>query len=208
MSRPVATNDRRNKAKRQEHDLRIRFANRYQDFLRRFSGEVPSDVLVQALEASDERSGLAAALAATVEIPPARDPLGRAKARAMEVRRRLLKEAGGTYEVSEVADLLGITPAAVHQRRQRGTLLAIRALNGQWLYPAFQFEPPELASEVGRVLSAFQVGEPWTKLSVLLSAAPSLGGRRPIDALREGDVEGAVEAVSSYGLDDADAPAA
>lgn len=187
--------------------LRERFAARYQEFLQRFSESVPAEVLLRALEASDERSGLAVALAETVEIPPARDPLGRAKARSLEVRRRLLEEAGGAYEVSAVAEFLGITPAAVHQRRQRGTLLAVRAANGQWVYPAFQFEPPTLANEIGRVLSAFRVAEPWTKLSVLLSGAPSLGGKRPLDALREGDLEGAIEAVVAYGLDDADAPA-
>lgn len=191
-----------------QRHLRERFASRYQEFLRRFSESIPPEILARALEASDERSGLAVALAEAVEIPPARDPLGRAKARSLEVRRRLLEEAGGAYEVSAVAEFLGITPAAVHQRRHRGTLLAIRAPNGQWVYPAFQFEPPALANEIGRVLTAFRTEEPWTKLSVLLSAAPSLGGRRPIDALRGGDLEGAIEAVASYGLDDADAPAA
>lgn len=188
--------------------LRERFAVRYQEFVRRFSESVPEEVLARALEASDERSGLAVALAETVEIPPARDPMGRAKARSLEVRRRLLEEAGGAYEVSAVAEFLGITPAAVHQRRHRGTLLAVRSANGQWVYPAFQFEPPALANEIGPLLTAFRPEEPWTKLSVLLSAAPSLGGKRPIDALREGDLEGAIEAVASYGLDDADAPAA
>jgi hypothetical protein len=190
-----------------ERDLRERFASRYREFLQRFSEEVPPEVLVRALEASDERSGLAVALAETVEIPPAKDPLGRAKARSLEVRRRLLREAGGTHEVAAVADLLEITPAAVHQRRQRGTLLAVRTAHGQWVYPAFQFEPPQLANEIGPILTAFRVSEPWTKLSVLLSSAPSLGGRRPVDALREGDVEGAVEAVASYGTDDTGAPA-
>lgn len=207
MSANVATDVRDTRAARREEDLRQRFASRYQEFVRRFSKAVPADVLARALETSDERSALAVALAETVEIPAARDPLGRAKARGMEVRRRLLDEAGGAYTVSDVADLLGVTPAAVHQRRQRGTLLAVRAANGQWLYPAFQFDPPELAYEIGRVLSAFCVAEPWTRLSVLLSKAPSLGGERPIDALRNGDVDGAAEAAASYGLDDADAPA-
>ncbi|HUF51823.1 MAG TPA: hypothetical protein VMN60_13435 [Longimicrobiales bacterium] len=49
-----------------ERDLRERFVSRYQDFLRRFSDEVPADVLARALEASDERSALAVALAETV----------------------------------------------------------------------------------------------------------------------------------------------
>lgn len=193
---------------RLEADLRKRFASRYKEFVERFSEIVPADVLARALEGSDERSALAVALAETDEIPPARDPLARAKARGLGVRRRLLEDAGGAFEVSDVAELLEVTPAAVHQRRQRGTLLAIRAANGQWLYPAFQFDPPGLANEIGPVLSAFRVTEPWTKLSVLLAAAPSLGGRSPIDVLRDGDLEGAVEAVASYGLDDTDAPAA
>lgn len=188
-------------------EVRERFNRRYQAFLQRFSEAVSAEVLARALAAADERSGLATALAAAVDIPPARDPLGRAKARGIEIRRRLLEDAGGVYEVGEVAEFLGVTPAAVHQRRQRGTLLAVRLPHGQWVYPAFQFDPPELANDIGPVLRAFRVAEPWTKLSVLLSGAPSLGGKRPIDALREGDIEGAVEAVASYGLDDADAPA-
>lgn len=208
MSPKAPTKRNVRKAAGAELQLRERFARRYQDFLRRFSEEVPAEVLGRALEASDERSALAVALAEAVEIPPPRDPLGRAKARGVEVRRRLLEEAGGAYQVSEVAGLLDITPAAVHQRRHRGTLLAVRTANGQWVYPALQFDPWELANEIGRVLLAFRVDEPWTRLSVLLSGAPSLGGRRPIDALRDGDFEGALEAVASYGLDDADAPSA
>lgn len=193
---------------RRHREVRERFTRRYQAFVRRFGEAVSADVLARALAASDERSGLAIALAAAIEIPPAKDPLGRAKARSLEVRHRLLEDAGGVYEVAEVADFLGVTPAAVHQRRQRGTLLAVRSPNGQWLYPAFQFDPPDLANGIGPVLTAFRVDEPWTKLSVLLSSASSLGGMRPIDALRAGDVDGAIEAVASYGLDDADAPSA
>lgn len=208
MSAKTPTAKRKRPVARLELDLRERFARRYKGFVERFSESVPADVLARALEASDERSALAAALAETVEIPAPKDPLARAKARGVEVRRRLLEDAGGGYEVGEVAEMLGVTPAAVHQRRQRGTLLAVRAANGQWLYPAFQFEPHDLANEIGHILSAFRVTDPWTRLSVLLSGAPSLGGGRPIDALRKGDFEGAVEAVASYGPDDTDAPAA
>jgi hypothetical protein len=208
MSRDAVKNPAERRAARNERALRERFASRYQEFVQRLSEVGPPEVLARALEAADERSALAVALAETVEVPPARDPLGRAKARGLEVRRRLLEEAGGAYAVSEVADLLEITPAAVHQRRARGTLLAIRTANGQWVYPALQFDPPEVANRIGQVLTAFTVDEPWTKLAVLLAGAPSLGGRSPIEALRAGDLEGAEEAAAAYGLDDSDAPAA
>lgn len=183
-----------------DRELREKFFERYLETLRRISETAPRDVVLKALGAADEVSGLATALSESVEIPRARDPLARAKARGVEIKRRLLEDAGGALEAGEVAELLGITPQAVHQRRHRGTLLAVQRPNGQWVYPRIQFEPVEIANRIGDVLSAFTVEEPWTRLSVLLSASPSLGGRRPIDALREGDVDGAREAVASYGV--------
>jgi hypothetical protein len=184
-----------------EGEVRERFYERYRDTLRRLAETAPAGLLVRALGAEDEVSGLADALAASVEIPPAHDPLASARARAAGIKSRLLEDAGGAIEVGEVAELLAITPQAVHQRRHRGTLLALQRPNGQWVYPRFQFEPLEIANRIGVVLAAFRVAEPWTRLSVLLTSAPSLGGQRPIDALREGDLEGAIEAVASYGIE-------
>jgi hypothetical protein len=94
---------------------------------------------------------------------------------------------------------MDVTPAAVHARRQRGTLLAVRQANGEFLYPACQFTDEGSLPGLGRVLAAFQVEGEWTRLSVLLSPAPSLDGEAPLDALRRGDVAGAVEAVANYG---------
>lgn len=183
-----------------DRELRERFFERYRDTLWRIAERAPREAVAKALGAADEVSGLATVLSESVEIPRARDPLAGAKARAVDVKRRLLEDAGGTLEVGGVAELLGISPQAVHQRRRRGTLLALRRPNGRWVYPRFQFEPVELANEIGAVLSEFSTDDPWTRLSVLLARAPSLGGQRPIDALREGDVEGAREAVSSFGV--------
>jgi hypothetical protein len=131
--------------------------------------------------------------------PPARDPLAAARARGAAAKVDLLERAGGGLTVGRVADWLEITPAAVHARRQRGTLLAVPRANGEHLYPAFQFTGDGTLAGLGRVLQSFQVEGPWTKLSVLLSPADALDGRTPLDALRDGDIEGAVQAVSTYG---------
>lgn len=185
-----------------ESEVRGQFMERYQETVRRLAQSAPTGVLVRALGAADELSGLAGALAEVVEIPRAHDPLARARARTAQIKLRLLDDAGGALDAGEVAQLLEISPQAVHQRRSRGTLLAVPRPNGQWVYPRFQFEPVELAQRMGPVLAAFSVDEPWTRLSVLLSRAESLGGKRPLDALREGDLEGAIEAVASFGVQD------
>jgi len=71
--------------------------------------------------------------------------------------------------------------------------------NGEFLYPAFQFTEDGTLPGLARVLQAFQVEGPWTRLSVLLSPADAVDGRTPLGALRDGDVEGAILAVSTYG---------
>lgn len=185
-----------------EFEVRERFVQRYAATIRRIAEVAPTAVLLKALANSDEVGGLAAALSESLDIPRAHDPLSRAKARATQIKRRLLEEAGGACEAGDVAELLGITPQAVHQRRNRGALLAVQRPNGQWMYPRIQFEPIETANRMGEVLSAFKVNDSWARLSVLLSRTDSLGGRRPIDVLREGDVEGAILAVASFGAAD------
>ncbi|HVG43141.1 MAG TPA: hypothetical protein VM890_00370 [Longimicrobium sp.] len=153
-----------------------------------------------ALAATDEVGGLAGILASVGPIdPPLRDPLASARARGAAMKSDLLVRAGGALAAGEVAAVMGVTPAAVHARRQRGTLLAVRQANGEFLYPACQFGDDGALPGLGQVLAAFTVEGEWTRLSVLLSPAPDLAGATPLDALREGDVAGAVEAVSSYG---------
>jgi len=130
--------------------------------------------------------------------PTLRDPLAGARARGAALKADLLVRAGGALSANEVAVLLGITPAAVDTRRQRGTLLAVLQSTG-FLYPACQFGEDGTLPKLREVLAAFTVDGAWTRLSVLLSPAPSLAGTTPIAALRQGDVAGAVMAVSSYG---------
>jgi hypothetical protein len=180
--------------------VREAFERRYGATLQRLADEAPREVLEAALAAEDEFAGLAGVLAHAPELlARAPDPLTPARSRAREVKRRLVDDAGGVLEAGAVARLLGVSPQAVHQRRKRGTLLAVEEATGQWLYPAFQFEPPSLANRIGALLVEFTTRDPWTRLSVLLSPAPSLGGARPVEALRGGDLEGAAEAVRSFG---------
>ena len=49
------------------------------------------------------------------------------------------------------------------------------------------------------VLRSFGVEEPWMQASFFLRQNGRLDDRRPLDALREGDVEAVKRAASAYG---------
>jgi DNA-directed RNA polymerase specialized sigma24 family protein len=183
-----------------EDPMRSSFLIRYDGFLERLAGSASPESMQTALAATDEVGGLAGVLASVGPIePPPRDPLAGARARGAAMKSELLERAGGALSAGDVAELMEVTPAAVHARRQRGTLLAVRQANGEFIYPACQFGDDGPLAGLGQVLAAFRVEGAWTRLSVLLSPAPSLRDESPLDALRRGDVAGAVDAIATYG---------
>ncbi|MGH7586421.1 MAG: DNA-binding protein [Gemmatimonadales bacterium] len=174
------------------------------------AAKAPADVLEAALVAPDPVGGVAAVLSklaaarSTIDV----DPLLDAIARGAEVKSALLTQAGGTWTAGQVAESLGISRQAVDKRRTRGALLAVPSGAGDHRYPRCQFTERGVIPHLEQVLRAFRVRDPWTQLSTLLGPSDTLG-RSVLDALRKGDVDGAVAAVRSIGdtHDDA-APAA
>ena len=181
--------------------IEIAFVRRYTHVLERVAREAPPEMLEDALAASDDLGGLAGVLerVAPTLPPPDPDPLAAARMRAVRVKRELVEQAGGAWGTGQVAQFLGVTPQAVHGRRARGTLLGLRAPNGDFVYPAFQFHNHGVLPGLADVLRAFQVEDPWTQLSVLLGPSGRLGGAAPIQALLQGQVQEVMEAVGSYG---------
>jgi len=127
------------------------------------------------------------------------DPLAAAKARWLRAEQVLLDEAEGTLTVDGVAELLGgVKRQAVEKRRNRGTLLGLRTSGGAYVYPVCQFHRGEVLPGLDKFLAAFPADtDPWLKLNALLGPSDALGGKRPLDALREGDTAGAVEVAAS-----------
>lgn len=100
-------------------------------------------------------------------------------------------ELGNFYSTSGVAKLLGgVSRQAIADRRQRGTLLALRTADGAWVYPELQFDEHHAVidglPEIWRILRASHVDE-WTLSSWLASPMSSLQGRSPIEWLRRGE---------------------
>ncbi|MGI9183183.1 MAG: hypothetical protein ACR2H9_22110 [Longimicrobiaceae bacterium] len=180
--------------------LTTAFVQRYLHLLQRLGDAAPAQALLDALAASDDVAGLAELLAEVAPLdPPRPDPLAAAYARGARAKEEILEKAGGGYRAGEVAEMLGVSPQAVHARRQRGTLLAVPQLNGEFLYPACQFTGSGVVPGLDRFLKAFHVQSPWTRLAVLLSPSPQLEGRSPLEALLASEMEGAIAVARTYG---------
>ena len=119
--------------------------------------------------------------------------------RAFAARQGLLED---TLSVREVAGILGVGRQTPHDRQKAGTLLAAKD-NGQWRFPAWQFDPdgpdgvlaglPEAnrslrgpVSDIGRIR--------WFTTPKAL-----LGGRTPLDALRGGAVDEVIAEAEALG---------
>ena len=119
--------------------------------------------------------------------------------RGAHVQRDLLREAGGTLNAMEVADLLGISRAAVDKRRRQSALLGLRLPNGDFAYPAAQFAKNDALPGLSEVLRAFHVNDPWMQLDALLTRDQALDGRTGFQSLADGDVERVKAVVSGFG---------
>lgn len=128
-------------------------------------------------------------------------PMVRARLRGVHRRRELLEAEGGCVNAEEAAGLLDRERTALDKRRERGTILALPR-SGEYFYPVWQFDENTrdgLLPGLKDVLASFGVQSPWMRTEFLLAGQEELGGARPIDALRSGDVQKVRELAASYG---------
>ncbi|MCA1399532.1 MULTISPECIES: hypothetical protein [Bradyrhizobium] len=107
-----------------------------------------------------------------------------------------LRRSGGAYDLDQVRTLLrGISRQAVDKRVQEGSLLAVPGPSNHRSFPTLQFNVDGTVVEgLKSVQEALPTNNPWTVLNFLAQPDDRLGGRKPIDLLREGKVELVVEA--------------
>jgi hypothetical protein len=127
--------------------------------------------------------------------------LAHAYLRGLDARHALITAAGGMLDGSDVAKLLGMTPAGVHKRYQAGQLLGIREEKRRIGYPALQFDGPRVVRDLPRVLAALAENETddWSQLRFLAGSNARLGGRSPVEALKAGGVEEVLAAARVFG---------
>ncbi len=167
--------------------------------LRRAVRGASEEQLLRAIAARSASGSIAEILAAVpAEAGDTADDWAEELLRGATKKEEMLEEAGGTYTTGQVAQLLGISVAAVQQRRQRNRLVAVPLNSGEWGYPVVQFGDAGVPPALGRVLGAFEEPNPWVQLSVLL--ADDYGEGRIIDWIRTGHrIEDAIRIAASYG---------
>jgi hypothetical protein len=122
---------------------------------------------------------------------PSSDPLNAARLRGIAAQEELAAE---TLSASDVAKLLGISRQAVDKRRAQGKLLAIVPPKRGNRYPAWQFARRGVIEGLEAVLAALKGHDAWTQVRFMMSENYRLGGKKPIDRLKAGDVASVVRA--------------
>ena len=94
------------------------------------------------------------------------------------------EQIGPALTQQDVARLLGKSEQAVSKDSR---LLRVRNRDGRPVYPVVQFDGRRQLPGVPDVVSVLQPAiEPLTVAAWLTAASPALTGRRPVDALRDG----------------------
>ena len=99
-----------------------------------------------------------------------------------------------------MATLLGMTRQAVDLRHTQGKLLAIDLGLRRKLYPRWQFTEAGVLPGLDAVLGVLRDGgaPPWSCVRFFLSRNTRLGGQRPIDRLRRGDIKPVLAAAAAF----------
>jgi len=130
------------------------------------------------------------------------DAKARALLRGVKIVEEELKSSGGAYSLEQTQELMhGITRQAINNRVRDGSLLAVPGPSNRAKYPVIQFMPDGSPVEGLKVVRrALHTSNGWMLLNFLVNPDSRLGGKRPIDVLKAGDVEKVVEVAQRVGV--------
>jgi hypothetical protein len=162
---------------------------------------VPRAKLSEAAAASTNVEAVLRMLEAQEMVEPiATDQiLGGARAQGLEARQQLLNAEGGTWTVDQVASYLRVSRQSVDKRRRAGKLLALTVGRRGYLYPSWQFDRHGVLRGWETLLRVSETQDPWARVIFMLSPNDRLENKRPIDALRAGNVDEVKAVASAFG---------
>lgn len=128
--------------------------------------------------------------------------LASAIARGIPARRKLTEDEGGSISAEQAAQVLGISKQAILKRYQKGQLLAWREERQNAVrFPVWQFNDRKVLEGIEETLQVLNAGsrlDDFGRMLFFLSNQGFLGGKRPIDCLREGEVAKMLQAAQGY----------
>lgn len=178
--------------------IRGSFAARCVDLVVRLAKSLDQTELANALAASSSTEAFLMALSSPNAVDIVADPLAAARIRGLRQREELLTQEGGTIGPAEVAKILGLSRQGVDKRRHSGKLLAIEAGRRGFRYPVFQFVDGGVLPGLEEVLEVLATHPPLAQLEFFVSGDHRIGGDRPLDRVRRGDLESVKRAASEF----------
>ncbi|MGI8397567.1 hypothetical protein ACRYWZ_14400 [Agrobacterium deltaense] len=165
---------------------------------KRFRGNSMVVRRMRQLARAKERTETTSTVNKTAFEPDARS---QAVLQGVRIAQNDLKAAGGAYDLEQVRTLLhGVSRQAVDKRVQEGSLLAVPGPSNRRCYPTLQFNRDgSVVAGLKEVQDALPVESPWAVLNFLARPDDRLGGKKPIEVLREGNLPLVLEAANRYG---------
>jgi hypothetical protein len=127
------------------------------------------------------------------------DPLARAFLDGLDAKARLIEQNGGVFKTEDVAEYLGITQQAVNKRRALRQLAGLTFRKRGYVYPAWQFTDRGTVPGLEQVLRALAEHDEWMQNVFFINPNTRLNGKRPLDLLREGEIEEVIQAAKEFG---------
>jgi hypothetical protein len=180
------------------------FLRRSRTFLERIARAAPPHVLSNALGEESPTGTIAHVLGHVFfkkqPISASDRALLDALSRGSRLRDDLLLQAGGAFTADQFGAILGIrTRRGVSMGRIAGRFLGVRVAGNRYVYPKIQLTEAGLLPGLQDFLKAFTAQDRWTHLMILLTPTSLLNGRRPVDALKSGDISEAILVARAYG---------
>lgn len=129
--------------------------------------------------------------------------LANAIARGITARQKLIEAEGGSLSAEEAAQELGISKAAMLKRYQKGHIIAWREERQNAVrFPVWQFSDHKVLDGLEEVLKLLNGGsrlDDFGRMLFFLSNMGFLGGKRPLDCLRAGELNKVLQAAEGYG---------
>lgn len=108
------------------------------------------------------------------EAPADLEALKAARERTGQFREEMAERAGGMFDRAHVAEMLGVSAAAIDKQRQRKQILGV-PYGTEIRYPAAQFRDGEVLPGLKAVLEAFADMNPWEQLMMLATPLEGFG---------------------------------
>ena len=128
-------------------------------------------------------------------------PRARALLKGIEIAQEDLRQSGGSYDLEQVRFLMhGVSRQRVDKRVRDGSLLAVPGPSNKRVYPAVQFlDDGTVVDGLQDVLTQIPTRNGFAILNFLIHPDQRLGGAKPIDLLKSGQVDLVAEAARRLG---------